>query len=272
MNIRRIGTVAAPALAGALVVATAVVHVGWWQDRYVAPFDAAVIEARSASAETADAFAALGEARVAAGPVADKATAFADAAAGYLGATELDALRASIALLGEALGDQIPVAPTVPPFTRPLLTQLDSATDAIVSWTRAERDEAAVVDSMLVSINVAVDGVNSSAGALTDSVVASASAELAAATLATAEARAAVEQARDALVAAEGELDLAALTEVYAVAVAGVRSSQAAGAAAQESTGDGESYGLSPEELEAFKKWFHDDFCAGLGFGTGNCP
>ena len=254
-------------LAGVVVVATAVVHVGWWQQRYVAPFDAAVVDARAAAAETADAFAALGEARVDAGPVLDRSAAFADAGAGYLGAAELESLHSTIDEFRSDSAQDVSPLPPPPPFSRPALVDLERATHDVVQWTSASEGHTDAVTAMVTQL--AHDGteLDLAVQVVLATTVGVATAELGAAPLATPDARAAVERTRDALAHAATDADLAALTKAFTSAIVQLRASQQAEAAAQQSSGGESRY----DNLDAIRDELFDAYCSSLGYMIPEC-
>lgn len=239
---------AAPLLAGALVAATAVIHVSWWQEQHVAPFDAAVSAARDAADASAVAFAALGEARVAAEPVASEARAVLEKGTGFLGATEIAELTEATSDLDDARAVELPSIAGRPSLDLPDIANLDETTVALTTWGAGELDRAESVVALSEELVSATDAVTAALVAVAGTAGGSASAELAAAPLAAADARAAVEAARDAIAAAATSHDgLSEAVAGYAGAVTALRSSQQQAQAAADAAANASS-GPSDEE------------------------
>jgi hypothetical protein len=277
VKIARIAPYLAPLAAGALVAVAAVVHVSWWQERYVAPFDAAVESARDAADVSAQAFAALGIARVAAAPVVSDARAVVDKGAGYLGAAAINELTAAIPTLQAALDASLPDIDGHPPLGRPELTKLGEATAVLIEWGEGELARAETVVTLSEDVVSATDAVAHALSAVAGTAAGSATAELAAAPLATADARAAVEAARNAIAAAAADgTELADAVARYAGAVTALRSSQqqAQAAADAEAASDRER----AERMAAMRRRMFEalgidpNTCQQLNENTWSCP
>lgn len=277
VKIARIAPYLAPVAAGALVAVAAVVHVSWWQERYVTPFDAAVEDARDAADASAQAFASLGEARVAAGPVVTDARAVVEKGAGFLGAAALDDLTNAIPALEAALDTSLPVVDGKPQLGRPDVTEIADATAELLEWSDGELARAEAVLALSDDVVSATTTVADALSAVGGTAAGSASAELAAAPLATADARAAVEAARDAVSAAvTAHTELADAVARYAGAVTALRSSQqqAQAAADAEAASDRErAQRMAEMRRRMFEALGIDpDTCQQIAENTWACP